>query len=136
MEVGSVATDFEHRSYGEELALCQRYYQRIAQSGGDYYVMASKGQSSDTVRFSQQLAVPLRVSPTISQGGGIGTWRVFRPTQGVITSSSTPTTIGFVENAGFVALQLAGLSGVTDNYFYGTSPSFGSSGYFDMDSEL
>ena len=27
LEVGSVATPFEHRSYGEELALCQRYYQ-------------------------------------------------------------------------------------------------------------
>ncbi len=27
LELGSVATDFEHRSYGEELALCQRYYQ-------------------------------------------------------------------------------------------------------------
>ena len=26
MEVGSLATEFEHRSYGEELALCQRYY--------------------------------------------------------------------------------------------------------------
>jgi len=28
LEVGSQATDFEHRSHGEELALCQRYYQR------------------------------------------------------------------------------------------------------------
>jgi len=26
VEVGSVATPFEHRSFGEELALCQRYY--------------------------------------------------------------------------------------------------------------
>jgi hypothetical protein len=26
LEVGSVATEFEHRSYGEELALCWRYY--------------------------------------------------------------------------------------------------------------
>lgn len=26
LEVGSVATEFENRSYGEELALCQRYY--------------------------------------------------------------------------------------------------------------
>ena len=26
VEVGKVATPFEHRSYGEELALCQRYY--------------------------------------------------------------------------------------------------------------
>ena len=28
LELGSVATDFEHRSYGEELALCQRYYEK------------------------------------------------------------------------------------------------------------
>jgi len=26
LEVGSVATDFEHRSFGQELSLCQRYY--------------------------------------------------------------------------------------------------------------
>ena len=29
LEVGKNATDFEHRSYGEELALCQRYYGKI-----------------------------------------------------------------------------------------------------------
>ena len=26
MEIGSQATNFEHRSFGQELALCQRYY--------------------------------------------------------------------------------------------------------------
>ena len=30
LEVGSVATDFEHRSFGQHLALCQRYFQKIA----------------------------------------------------------------------------------------------------------
>ena len=29
LEVGSQATPFEHRSFGEELALCQRYYEVI-----------------------------------------------------------------------------------------------------------
>ena len=29
LEVGDTATPFEHRSYGEELALCQRYYEQI-----------------------------------------------------------------------------------------------------------
>jgi len=29
IERGDNATEFEHRSYGEELALCQRYYQRL-----------------------------------------------------------------------------------------------------------
>jgi hypothetical protein len=28
LELGKVATPFEHRSYGEELALCQRYYEK------------------------------------------------------------------------------------------------------------
>jgi len=30
LEAGSVVTPFEHRSYGEELALCQRYYQMVS----------------------------------------------------------------------------------------------------------
>ena len=33
LELGKVATPFEHRSYGEELALCQRYYYRIEEDG-------------------------------------------------------------------------------------------------------
>jgi hypothetical protein len=36
LEVGSQATPFEHRSFGEELALCQRYYERYETSGGNY----------------------------------------------------------------------------------------------------
>ena len=34
-ELGEVATDFEHRSYGEELARCQRYYYRITPAAND-----------------------------------------------------------------------------------------------------
>ena len=29
LEAGDTATPFEHRSYGQELALCQRYYQQV-----------------------------------------------------------------------------------------------------------
>ena len=32
LEHGKVATPFEHRSYGEELVLCKRYYQRLGHS--------------------------------------------------------------------------------------------------------
>ena len=46
LEVGSVATPFEHRSFGEELQLCQRYYQEITGSIdnsnlGDHVIVAS-----------------------------------------------------------------------------------------------
>ena len=37
LEVGDTATDFEQRSYGEELALCQRYYYAMSAPGGAYY---------------------------------------------------------------------------------------------------
>ena len=33
-EVGSSATDFEHRSFGEELSLCQRYFYIFPRTGG------------------------------------------------------------------------------------------------------
>ncbi|RPJ02847.1 MAG: hypothetical protein EHM39_00925 [Chloroflexi bacterium] len=33
VEPGSVATDFENRSFGEELLLCQRYYQKLSAAG-------------------------------------------------------------------------------------------------------
>ena len=35
MEIGSVATPFEHRSFGEELALCQRYFEKTYAQGTD-----------------------------------------------------------------------------------------------------
>ena len=45
LEVGDTATDFEHRSYAEELAVCQRYYEvtqggttEYAETTGDYYI--------------------------------------------------------------------------------------------------
>ena len=47
LELGSVATDFEHRSYGEELALCQRYYQK-SYGEGEY---AADNSGDSTVSF-------------------------------------------------------------------------------------
>ena len=36
LEVGSVATDFEHRSIGDELARCQRYYFKLTGDDNDF----------------------------------------------------------------------------------------------------
>jgi hypothetical protein len=37
LEVGDTATEFEHRPYGIELGLCQRYYQQPIDSGLDFF---------------------------------------------------------------------------------------------------
>jgi hypothetical protein len=70
LELGSVATDFEHRSYGEELALCQRYFWKW--SGGATYAVLGNAwvSSANTLWVTVPFPVTLRTgSPTISLGG-------------------------------------------------------------------
>ena len=45
LEVGSVATDFEHRSFAQELALCQRYCQILGASHGDLRLYANRART-------------------------------------------------------------------------------------------
>jgi len=69
LEVGSVATDFEHRSFAQELALCQRYYFKVGY--GTQYVSVLVGimASSTDFRCTGRWPVPMRVAPTITQSG-------------------------------------------------------------------
>ena len=64
LEVGRNATEFEHRSYGEELALCQRYYQKIINSSGNSSRTVMLGGYNTTRAFGGlPLSVPMRISP-------------------------------------------------------------------------
>jgi len=64
LEVGSSATDFEHRSYGEELALCQRYFQRWGTLDAAVLGLAGQCVSSSTAYFAGQTIIPMRTIPT------------------------------------------------------------------------
>jgi hypothetical protein len=66
LEVGSVATPFEHRSYGEELALCQRYYALIANSSssGEFGFASGFQTSTGGAVVQVQTPVPMRAAPT------------------------------------------------------------------------
>lgn len=63
MEVGEVATEFEHRSYGEELQLCQRYYEE--NTVNEYYQLPS-ASASQVQRQTVGYATPKRASGTIT----------------------------------------------------------------------
>ena len=59
-EVGSQATAFEHRSFGEELRLCQRYYQVGSSIGAGY------GSANGYARAGSVYATQMRATPTLS----------------------------------------------------------------------
>ena len=68
IEVGAAATDFEHRSYGEELALCQRYFWRT--TGSDYNGVGSGCvRTNSEIRFFIPNPVDMRTLPTMSISG-------------------------------------------------------------------
>ena len=70
LEVGSVATDFEHRSYGQELALCQRYYTRLTGSGGNEMHFTGSTKHQQYVSCSRvELPTTMRTAPSISFSG-------------------------------------------------------------------
>jgi len=66
LELGSTATDFEHRSYGEELSLCQRYYWQGGLSNGRgvryAYSTAGSNRSAGHVTFPSTM----RTTPTMT----------------------------------------------------------------------
>ena len=74
LELGSVATPFEHRSYGEELALCQRYYQKsydintvpatVTNTGIHYW--CSNGNNNSIATSTSVLQVMMRAAPTVT----------------------------------------------------------------------
>jgi hypothetical protein len=78
LELGKVATPFEHRSYGEELALCQRYYYRIGGTGnGTTTNLMIGGVEGSTGAAFGGLAFPstMRAVPTVAvSSSGLSFW--------------------------------------------------------------
>jgi hypothetical protein len=74
LELGSVATDFEHRSYGEELALCQRYYQRYGGTD-NYFMLVGNAYDGDTAFCPTTLQTRMRAAPTFATSGTMSDYR-------------------------------------------------------------
>jgi len=76
LEVGNVATPFEHRSYGEELALCQRYCYVIGHPSQVIYLGTGSMYTTTAVNLSVPLPVQMRHnSPSFTRvANGTGNW--------------------------------------------------------------
>lgn len=64
LEVGDTATPFEHRSFGEELSLCQRYYEEWG--GEDAYQPFGYFEGTGTVGYSVLQFTEKRAAPTVT----------------------------------------------------------------------
>jgi hypothetical protein len=67
-EQGSVATPFERRPYGTELALCQRYYSKMSASSAGTYAAFASGFCASTTAASVYFKYPtqMRSAPTLT----------------------------------------------------------------------
>jgi hypothetical protein len=110
LELGSTATPFERRMYGQELALCQRYYYKNLNSSGGSRNMFILQAYNTTSGFGKMFDFPvqMRATPSINTSGTFTGSTANSGSAGAGTFSDVRATTNFVEVNGFT-----GLSGLT-----------------------
>ena len=74
LEVGPVATPFEHRSFGDELLRCQRYFFNITGNNGSRSGIPGYANSTSSLRCMVQFPTAMRQLPSLT---GTATAMVF-----------------------------------------------------------
>jgi hypothetical protein len=90
LEKGSTATSFDYRPYGTELALCQRYYYKIA-PGSNPIFGTGQCYTSTGVLIYIPFKATMRTAPTaLEQSGTAADYRVLNSGGSGVTCSSAP----------------------------------------------
>ena len=131
LEVSDSASDFEHRSFQQELTLCQRYFERIGGNGG--YDPIGNGMQRETNQslFQSYFKAPKRAAPTVTLVGDVITTDRFSFDQ-------------VISSLGFAITSTEGLHGRADHSSVGaqrrpifiTSANSGTAGSITLDAEL
>lgn len=134
LEVGDTATPFEHRSYGQELALCQRYYYQVSNDEvGGVSTRYGYGHAISTViaKIVIPIYAQLRTKPTISYSNV--------PILSDATVGTIVTAIaleGGTSNSKTVCLSVNVASGLTQFRPYWLEGGGGASSIIKIDAEL
>ena len=126
LELGKVATPFEHRSYGEELALCQRYYYKGGVIGGRAGISAGYTSSSTSVRWTFVTPSNMRATPTYSAGSN-----PYAADNGTNREVSSVSVLGATQNTISMIGTIAG-----SGSHRSLTISYGGSQNFKLDAEL
>jgi hypothetical protein len=129
LEVGDTATPFEHRSYGDELAKCQRYYHRSPTGVSYSYLGSGSAFSSNGANIIYTLPVEMRTIPTFSTSGNFHL-------NSNVTNVVTTFTAGNITPY-LVRMMPQGSSGnMTVGYSYDLRNVGDTSAYVQFDAEL
>jgi len=101
LEIGSQATPFEHRSFGEELELCHRYYQQFAYDTHGFNVANGGANSaSQSTHIYTYYGGEMRATPSVSTPSVSNGYRFLGPDQ-----DNSHSTIPNIDNAGKASVQ-------------------------------
>ena len=103
LEVGSQATPFEHKSFGEELKLCHRYYQQFAYDTHGFNVAnGGANTASQSTHIYTYYGGEMRAAPSVSTPSVSNGYRFLGPDQ-----DNSHSTIPNIDNAGVASIQFA-----------------------------
>jgi hypothetical protein len=139
LEAGSVATPFEHRSFGEELALCQRYYQKVAGGSGAAYKRFGRGHNVSTTlnEVNVYLSTEMRLFPSLETTGTAANYAIYHA--GTVTTCNTLPAINSASDDGVgnsIAIDTTVGSGLTTGQGAALLGNNTVGAYLAFDSEL
>jgi hypothetical protein len=132
LEVGTQATSFEYRQYQQELALCQRYFQKYANASAGASAVFTIAQAYLTTAVIGAFVPPVafRATPTIN-GVGYKTW-----TASAGDGGGTALSLAASSNTNFLRVEVTGASGLVAGNASGIQLSAGTTNYIDFSAEL
>jgi len=130
LEIGDTATDFEHRSFGDELARCQRYYTKFLVTSNYSYYGSGIADAATSARIFKSFPVEMNHAPVLEQSAN-NTWNIYPPAQ-VFSADATinnPSVWGS-------AINCTVASGLTNGYAVHCTANNSSAAFFAFESEL
>jgi len=103
LEGGSVATPFEQRSYGEELALCQRYFYKWESDAGYNFAAMGYSYATNGINAIVHFPVTMRAQPSCTVAGS---WRACSAT----CVTGTPAGGSFNTDSSCLTFTCSGIS--------------------------
>ena len=138
VERGTLATEFEHRSFGEELALCQRYYYKTI--GDDAFEsIAWAGHFNTTYQYVVvTFPTSMRTEPAVDLGCNLRiVYYEDGSTQDNITDIWSIGNVHFGNNGGYFRLDTDGSwANKTGGSFIRVDKNNDATAFFSFDSEL